>query len=165
MTINTSRIDLMAGMDEAVANQRVRAYVPGDPFSASVTGDQQYGTLWMQGTGTPHSFSSLNGATTLTAAILGDGIILHQVTTATTDTTDSATNLQTYMQNNSGGIQVGDILQSWISNTGSVALTVSAGASVSLDANGVGVIPASTSKQMLFRCTAIGASPGFVLYM
>src|ERR1700720_4551029 len=112
MAINTSRLDNMGGLDEVVSNQRIRAYVPGDPVATSASGSQQYGTMWMQGTGTPTSFASGAGNQTLTAAMLGGGLIVHNTgTTATTDTTDTAANILAYMNANSAGVNVGDILQ------------------------------------------------------
>lgn len=166
MAINTSRIDLMAGMDEAVSNQRVRAYVSGDPVSTAAPGAQQYGTMWMNGTGVATSFAS--GNQTYTAAQLGGGIIIHNTgTTATTGTTDTAANILAYMNVNSAGVNVGDILQvAMLSNTGTTGtLTISGGTGITLDANGSGAVPVNGgSKQMLFRCTSTSV-PTFTLYM
>src|SRR5258708_31683206 len=108
MAINTSRIDLMGGLDEAVSNQRVRAYVPTDPVAA-VAATQQYGTLWMQGTGIPVNLATTTPQT-ITAAQLGSGIIVQSPGQATAWTLDTAANIQTYMNNNSAGIVVGDIV-------------------------------------------------------
>jgi hypothetical protein len=162
MALNTSRIDQMAGNDEVVSNQRVRAYVPGDPVASSVTGGQQYGTMWMQGTGVATSFAS--GAQTYTAAILGGGLIVHSNAGATAATLDTATNIINYMNNNSAGVQVGDILQCAVMNTGTATLTVSAGSGGALDANGSGAIPTLTSKMMNIRITNL-ATPAYIVYM
>lgn len=168
MAINTSRLDLMAGMDEVVANQRVRAYVPGDPFSASVTADQQYGTLWMQGTGVATNFTAAQTGLTITAAMLGGGIIVQSPNTTVTWTLDSASDIQTYMLNNSAGISVGDILVCDIINASATTadtITISAGANGGFDTGQAGlVLPGNTSRTLFIRFTAVGASPTYICY-
>jgi hypothetical protein len=170
MAVDTQYVNDDRGQDEVVSNQRTRAYVAGNPVCASLGGAGSLGTLWMTGTGSPTSFASGSGAQTLTAAMLGGGLIIHNLgaNTNVTDTTDTAANIQTYMNNNSAGIQVGDILQTqMLSNTGTgtSVLTVVGGTGVTLDANGVGTISAGVSKTLNFRCTAVGTSPTFTLFM
>lgn len=170
--LNRSRLDQFGGIDEIVANQRVRAYVPGDPVAsggASTGGGLEFGTMWMFGTGVPTSVASGAGAQTLTAAILGGGIIVHNLgpNTNVTDTTDTAANIYTYMVNNSAGVAIGDILVvELITNSGSgtSVLTITPGSGVTLDANAVGTLAAGISKSMYFRCTAT-STPAFTLYM
>jgi len=169
MAINTSRLELMAGNDEVVANQRVRAFVPGDPFSAggvSTGGGQQYGTLWMQGTGVATSISG-SGSQTITAAQLGSGIIVQSPSSAATWTLDSAANIQTYMNNNSAGIAIGDILVCDVINAGSSTgvITISPGSGGSLDGNQASIsMPINTSRTLFIRFTAVGANPTYISY-
>lgn len=168
MAINTSRLENMAGNDEVVANQRVRAYVPGDPFSASVSGDQQYGTLWMYGTGSATNFTAAQTGLTITAAMLGGGIIVQSPNTTVTWTLDSAANIQSYMNLNSAGINIGDILVCDIINASATTadtITVSAGANGGFDTGQSGlVLPGNTSRTLFIRFTAVGSAPTYVCY-
>jgi len=90
-----------------------------------------FGTLWMAGTGVPTSFAS--GSQTYTAAQLGGGIIIHANAGAANGTLDTATNIVNYMNANSGGIAVGDIMQCFVANTGSATLTIIAGSGGALE--------------------------------
>jgi hypothetical protein len=163
MAINNSQIDLMGGLDEVVMNQRVRAYVPGTPGLGANNG--QYGTLWIQGTGIA---ASIAGSTnqTITAAQLGTGIIVQSPSSAITWTLDTATNILNYMQANSAGVQVGDILVCDVINAGTSTgtITVSAGAGGALDANQASVtMPINTSRTLFFRITNT-ATPAYIVY-
>lgn len=170
MAVDTQYINDDRGQDEVVANQRVRAYVPGNPVASSVnplTGAAgpagSFGTMWMQGTGVPSSFAS--GNQTYTAAILGGGLIVHKNAGAVNGTLDTSANILTYMVNNSAGIQVGDILQCQVFNTGSGVLTIVAGdGNTTFDANGAATIPAGVSKTLNIRVTNT-STPTFVVYM
>lgn len=149
-----------SGSDQIINNQRTRANSPQT---------NAQGVMWMTGTGVATSIASGVGASTLTAAILGGGLIIHNLglNTNVTDTTDTATNILAYMNANSAGVNVGDILQvQTVSNTGTgtSVLTIAGGTGVTLDANGVGTIAAGVSKTLNFRCTNI-TTPAFVLYM
>ena len=149
----------LAGIDEIVNNNRVRA--------AATAGTNAQGTMWMMGTGVPFSSASSTGIT-ITAAQLGGGIILHNPgTNAVTDTTDTATNILAYMNANSAGVNVGDILQvESFTNAGTTTgiITVAGGTGVTLDANGTGTVPVGVQKTLNFRCTST-STPSFVLYM
>jgi hypothetical protein len=162
MVIDTSRLSNMAGNDEVVVNERTRAIVPGNPVAAG----SQYGTMWMGGTGIPTSGTGAGG-TTATAAQLGGGLFVWNSTAGgQTVTLDTAANIQTYMNNNSAGIQVGDILTCLIANGGGTnSFTIAAGANGSLDANVAATVPVSTSRTVNMRFTAVGASPTYVVYM
>lgn len=165
MVINTSRLNLDGGQDEVVSNQRTRAYVPGDTVATGAP-TPQYGVLWMSGTGVPTSSSGAAG-TTATASQLGGGIFIW-VSTASgqTVTLDTAANIQTYMNANSAGIQVGDILQCLIANGGATnAFTIAAGSGGSLDTNVAASVPVGTSRLVNIRFTAVGTSPTYVVYM
>src|SRR5262245_19203441 len=107
MAINTQYINDDRGQDEVISNQRTRAYVGGTPGVSSLGGAGSFGTLWLSGTGIPTSVASGAGAQTLTAVILGGGLIVHNLgnNTNATDTTDTATNIFNYMQANSAGVQ------------------------------------------------------------
>jgi hypothetical protein len=162
MSIDFSRLSNMAGNDEVVANERTRSYVPGNPVSAG----SQYGTMWMGGTGVATSGTGATG-TTATAAQLGGGLFVWNSTASgQTVTLDTAANIQTYMNNNSAGIQVGDIMTCLIANGGATnAFSIAAGANGSLDANVSTSVPVSTSRNVNVRFTAVGASPTYVVYM
>lgn len=152
MAIDNQYINDDRGQDEVVANQRVRAYVAGNPVCASNGGAGSLGTLWMAGTGVPTSFAS--GNQTYTAAILGGGLVVHNTgTTATTATLDTTANIIAYMNNNSAGIQAGDILQCQVFNTGTTGvLTINGGdASTTFDANGINTIAGGVSKTLNIR--------------
>ena len=166
MAIDVQYINDDRGQDEVVANQRTRAYVAGNPVCASVGGAGSLGTLWMTGTGVPTSGTGATG-TTATAAQLGGGLFLWVSTAASqTVTLDTAANIQTYMNNNSAGIQIGDILQCLIANGGATnAFTIAAGANGSLDTNVAASVPAGTSRLVNIRFTAVGGSPTYVVYM
>jgi hypothetical protein len=161
MAIDTSKIDLMAGNDEVVMNQRVRAYVPSAQGVGANNG--QFGTLWMVGTGIPTSFAS--GSQTYTAAILGGGLIVHGNAGAVNGTLDTSANILAYMQANSAGVQAGDIMQCQVFNTGSGILTIVPGdANTTFDANGVNTIGIGISKTLNIRCTNV-LTPTFKIYM
>ena len=161
MAINTSRLNLDGGQDEVVANQRVRAYVPGDSASTSAP-TEQYGVLYMTGTGIPTSFAS--GSQTYTAAILGSGIIIHKNAGAANGTLDTATAIMNYMNANSAGVIVGDYLQCLVCNTGTATLTIVPDASGALDANGSGAIPTLTSRMLNIRITNT-TTPAYIVYL
>jgi hypothetical protein len=144
----------LAGIDEVVQNSRQRA--------AATSGTNAQGVLWMQGTGVATSFAS--GAQTYTAAILGGGLIVHSNAGATAATLDTAANIINYMNANSAGIQVGDILQCFVMNTGTGTLTISAGSGGALDANGSGALPTLTSKMLNIRITNI-TTPAYIVYL
>ena len=155
MAINTSRLNIDGGQDEVVANQRTRAYVPGDPVALTAMGtlatpQPQYGVMWMTGTGVPTSFAS--GSQTYTAAILGGGLIVHSNAGAVNGTLDTTANIIAYMNATSAGFQVGDIMQCYVFNTGSGVLTIVAGdGNTTFDANGIATIAAGVSKTLNIR--------------
>ena len=172
MAVDFQYINDDRGQDEVISNQRVRAYVPGNPVASSVnpiTGAAgpagSFGTMWMQGTGVPTSFAS--GNQTYTAAIIGGGLIVHNTgTTATTATLDTSANILTYMQNNSAGVNIGDIWQCQVFNTGTTGvLTINGGdANTTFDSNGIQTIAGGVSKTLNIRCTNT-TTPTFKVYM
>jgi hypothetical protein len=166
MAINTSQIDLMGGLDEVVMNQRVRAYVPGAGAGVSAPGAQQYGTLWMQGTGVATNFTT--GSQTLTAAILGGGLVVGSPAAAVTYTLDTAANFQTYMTANSAGLQVGDILVCDVINAGSstgvITIAIGTGGSFDSGQNNNLQMPINTSRTLFIKMTALGTSPTYTVY-
>lgn len=143
----------LGGIDEIVANSRVRA---------TSLGSNAQGTMWMQGTGIPTSFAS--GSQTYTAAQLGGGIIIHSNAGAVNGTLDTATNILAYMNANSAGVNVGDILQCFVGNTGTNTLTIIAGAGGALDTNGSGAMPTLTSRTLNIRITNI-VTPAYIVYL
>lgn len=166
MAVDTQYINDDRGQDEVVANQRTRAYVAGNPVCTSVGGAGSVGTLWMTGTGIPTSGTGAAG-TTATAAQLGGGLFVWVSSAAAqTVTLDTAANIQTYMNNNSAGIQIGDILQCLIANGGATnSFSIAAGSGGSLDANVSATVPVGTSRTVNIRFTAVGAAPTYVVYM
>lgn len=167
MAINTSRLNLDGGQDEVVSNQRVRAYVPGDPVAMTAMGtlgpvNPQYGTLWMMGTGAPTSFAS--GSQTYTAAMIGGGLIVHKNTGIVNGTLDTTANIITYLNATTpSGFQVGDIYQFQVFNTGSGILTIVPGdVSTTPDGNGISTIPAGVSKTINLR---LATATTIVYYM
>jgi hypothetical protein len=176
MAINTSQIDNMAGLDEVVMNQRSRAYTIDNPVAtggapattnpATSGGGKQYGTLWMQGTGIPTSIAGSSNQT-ITAAMLGTGIIVQSPSSAVTWTLDTAANIQTYMTMNSAGVLAGDLMVCDVINAGSSTgvITINAGANGSLDATQASLqMPINTSRTLFIRLTQWGASPQYVVY-
>jgi hypothetical protein len=167
MAIDPNRLMDMAGNDEVVSNERIRAYRGGTALGdVAATAAGTYGVLWMQGTGVPSSQTSAGGLS-LTAAQIGGGIaVLSFSAAAQTLTLDTATNIQTYMNNNSAGIQVGDIIQCLVINGGATnSFTVTPGTGGSSDGNQpVITIPANTSKTLTIRFTTVGTSPAYVVY-
>lgn len=160
MAINNSRLSLEGGIDQIVSNQRTRAYVPGDPVATGAP-TPQFGVMWMTGTGVPTSFAS--GSQTYTAAILGGGLIVHKNAGAVNGTLDTTANIIAYMNANSAGVNVGDILQCQVFNTGSGVLTIVAGdGSTTFDANGAATIAAGVSKTLNLRLTT---ATTLVVYM
>jgi hypothetical protein len=113
------------------------------------------GVNWMMGIGTPTSTApGANNSTALTAANLGVGIVvISPSTTALTFTTDTATNIVQYIQNNSAGVQVGDVLTCLVVNGSANAFTVGFGTNVTKDANVSATMPANTSRMFYFRVT------------
>ena len=131
-------------LDQIVNNSRNRA-----------TAANPLGVNWMMGIGTPTSTApGSSNATALTAANLGIGIVvLSPSTTALTFTTDTAANIVQYIQNNSAGVVVGDVLTCLIVNGSANAFTVGFGSNVSKDANVSATMPANTSRMFYFRVT------------
>ena len=168
--IDQTRIDDFAGIDEVVVNQRSRAIRPGTPLASVAASNGVLGTMWMVGTGQPTSSASATGIT-LTAAMLGGGLIIHNPgnNNSITDTTDTAANILAYMNNNSAGVNVGDMLQveSFTNaGTGTTVITIAGGSGVTLDANGTGAVPTGVQKTLNFRCTKnTTAGAAFTLYM
>jgi len=163
MAIDQSRLDDFAGIDEVVSNQRVRAYREGTTYgSVSDTNANPYGVMYMQGTGVP---VSLAGTTqTLTAAQLGSGLIVGGPTSASTYTLDSATNILTYMQNNSAGVQVGDFLQCLLVNGSAFTITLAVPASGAFDAHQTTTtVVTGASKLINIRITNI-TTPAYIVY-
>lgn len=144
----------LAGIDEVVQNSRVRA--------SATAGMNAQGVMWMQGTGIPVSFAS--GSQTYTAASLGSGIIVHKNAGAANGTLDTATNILNYMNANSAGVQVGDIISCLVCNTGTATLTIVPDASGALDGNGSGAIPTLNSKTLNIRITNI-TTPAYIVYL
>jgi len=163
MVINTAQIDLMGGLDEVVMNQRVRAYVPGTP---SVSGGPgvQYGTLWMQGTGIAANLATTTPQA-ITAAQLGTGIIVQSPAGATVWNLDTATNILAYMNLNSAGVQVGDILMCDVINANATnSITINFGTGGSFDTGQTALVMlANTSRTLFFRITNI-TTPAYVVY-
>jgi hypothetical protein len=166
MVINTAQIDLMGGLDEVVMNQRVRAYVPGTPNVSS--NSQQLGTLWMQGTGVATNLAAGSTPVTITAAMLGTGIIVQSPSGVTVWNLDTATNILNYMNLNSGGVQVGDILMCDVINasaTGANTITINFGTGGSFDTGQTALVMAgNTSRTLFIRFTSVGASPTYITY-
>jgi hypothetical protein len=153
--VNYSNQENQAGIDQIVANSRVRA--------AATAGTNAQGVLWMQGTGVPTSFAS--GSQTYTAAILGGGLIVHANAGAVNGTLDTTANIVNYMNSNSAGVNVGDILQCYVFNTGSGVLTIVAGdGNTTFDANGIATIAAGVSKTLNIRVTNT-STPTVKIYM
>jgi len=145
----------LGGIDEIVQNSRVRA--------TATAGTNAQGVLWMQGTGVPASLAA--GNQTLTAAQIGGGLVVMATGAGNTLTLDTPANIINYMNANSAGIQVGDIIQCFVGNgSGANALTIAAGAGGTIDANGSGTIPANSSKTLNIRITNI-TSPAYTVYL
>lgn len=163
MAIDSNRQVDEAGIDQITANQRTRAYRKGTTYGdVSDSNATPLGVLIMNGTMVPTSFAS--GSQTYTAAILGSGIIIHKNAGAANGTLDTATAIINYMNNNSSGVQVGDILQCLVCNTGTSTLTIVPDASGALDTNGSGAIPTLTSRLMNIRITNI-TTPAYIVYL
>jgi hypothetical protein len=163
MVINTAQIDLMGGLDEVVMNQRVRAYVPGTP---SVSGGPgvQFGTLWMQGTGIATNLTT-STPQTITAVMLGSGIIVQSPAGATAWNLDTATNILAYMNLNSAGVQIGDILMCDVINASAAsAITINVGAGGSFDTGQTALIMGgNTSRTLFIRFTNV-TTPAYICY-
>lgn len=138
LTINESSLDQICN------NTRNRA---------SVT--NPLGVNWMIGIGTPTSTApATSNSTALTAAALGAGIVvLSPSAAAQTFTTDTAANIVQYLNANSAGVQVGDVLPCVLVNGSANSFTVGFGSGVSKDANVSATWPASVTKTILFRVT------------
>lgn len=145
-----------SGADQVINNSRVRA-------NTATTNAQ--GVLWMQGTGVPVSGTGAAG-TTMTAAQLGSGIFIWTSTAAAqTVTLDTAANILAYMNANSAGISVGDIIQCLVINGGATnSFTITAGSGGASDTNQPTItVLANTSKTLTLRITATG-TPAYVIY-
>lgn len=146
----------LGGIDEIVANSRVRA-------GTSSTNSQ--GVLWMQGTGIATNFTT--GSQTLTAAMIGGGIVVGSPSAAATYTLDTATNIINYMNANSAGINVGDIISCLITNAGSSTgiITVAPGSGGGFDTgqNGNFQMPINTSRTVNIRITNL-STPAYIVY-
>lgn len=168
MTIDQNRLDDFAGIDEVVVNQRSRAVRPGTTYGINAASNGQFGTLWMVGTGVATNFAAGATPNTITAAMLGGGIVVQTPGQATTWNLDTAANVLTYMNNNSAGVQVGDILVCDVINASTVAantITINFGTGGGFDTGQTQLVMAANSSRTLFvRITAIGASPAYIVY-
>lgn len=168
MAIDQNRLDDFAGIDEVVVNQRSRAVRPGTTYGSNAASNGQFGTLWMVGTGVATNFTAGQTGITITAAMLGGGIIVQTPNTTVTWTLDTAANLQTYMNNNSAGIQVGDILVCDVINASTTAantVTIGLGTNGSFDTGQTSlVMGGGTSRTLFIRMTAVGATPTYTCY-
>jgi hypothetical protein len=167
MAIDTSKIDLMGGLDEVVMNQRVRGYVPGNPTAASAPGAQQYGTMWMQGTGVATNFAAGTTPSTITAAMLGGGIIVQTPSGVTVWNLDTAANIIAYMNSNSAGVQVGDILVCDVINASTTTtntITINFGTGGGFDTGQTQlVMNGGTSRTLFIRITNL-TNPAYICY-
>ena len=167
MVINTASLDLMGGLDEVVMNQRVRAYVPGTPNVSGSPGSVQFGTLWMQGTGVATNFTAGQTGVTITAVMLGGGIIVQTPNAAVTWTLDTATNIINYMNLNSAGVQIGDILVCDVINASTTTantITISNGSGGGFDTGQTSlVMNGGTSRTLFIRITNV-TTPAYVCY-
>ena len=145
-----------AGLDSVNGNSRVRA--------TSTSGTNPLGTMYMQGTGTPITYTGTTQ--TMTAANLLTGMIIGQPSGSATYTTDTAANIIAAMNAASAGVQVGDYLECYLANDAAIAVVITI-------AGGTNVTPARATNLTLtggqsciltFRCTAVGATPTFTLY-
>jgi hypothetical protein len=154
--VNYAQQSNFSGIDEVVMNQRTRATTPG--LNAQ-------GVLWMSGTGVVTSVTGATG-TTMTAAQLGGGIFIYNATaSAQTVTLDSATNILAYMNANSAGVNVGDIIQCLLINGGSTnTFTVTAGSGGTSDTNQPTItVLANASRNLTVRITNT-TTPAYVVY-
>lgn len=145
-----------SGSDQIINNSRVRANTPQT---------NAQGVMWMQGTGVATNFTT--GAQTLTAAILGGGIVVGSPSAAATYTLDTATNILAYMNANSAGVSVGDILSCLITNAGSGTgvITVAPGTGGAFDTgqNGNFQMPINTARTVNIRITNT-TTPAYIVY-
>lgn len=152
-------------LDQICMNSRSRANGQGvnvNPNSVNTA----LGVNYMQGVGTPTSISA-STAQTLTATQLGTGIITINATAALTATFDTAANIVGYVNNNSAGAVVGDVMQVLLVNGQATnAITLAAGSGGSFDTNqATRTIAASTSKYCYIRLTNVtGGSEAYTIY-
>lgn len=108
-------------------------------------------------------------STTVLAAQILAGIFVNSAASAVTLTLDSATNIVNYLNTNTSGANVGDILQLELINGGNTsgAITVGAGSGGGFDTN----VPAAnktvainTAKTVFIRITNV-STPAYVIYM
>ncbi len=154
--VNYSNQQNESGIDQIVNNSRVRANTPAT---------NAQGVLWMQGTGVVTSVTNSTG-TTMTAAQLGGGIFIYSAGAASqTVTLDTATNILNYMNANSAGVSIGDIIQCLLINGGATnSFTVTAGSGGSTDANQPTItLLANTSKTLTIRITGV-TTPAYIVY-
>lgn len=164
MAIDPTRLDDFAGIDEVVSNQRVRAYRKGTAYGVvSDPNATQSGVLWMTGTGTVTSLAA--GSVTITATQYGGGIIVFAAGAGQTLTLDTATNMLTYANNNSAGVQVGDLWQClFINGSATNSFILAAGSGGTPDPNQPTItIPANSSKTATIKFTNI-TTPAYVIY-
>lgn len=144
-TFNNASTINEASLDQVVNVSRNRA-TPANPL----------GVNWMMGIGTPTSTApGSSNSTALVAAALGAGIVVLSPSAGSlTFTTDTAANIVLYLQNNSAGVMVGDVLPCLVVNGSATnAFTVGLGTNVTRDANVSTSVPAATSRMFYFRVT------------
>lgn len=106
---------------------------------------------------------------TYTAAQMAAGIIVNSAATAVTATLDSAANIVSYLNTNTAGAQVGDIITFELINGGSStgAITVGAGSGGTFDTNVPAankVVAINLARTVFVRVTNI-SSPAYTIYM
>lgn len=148
-----------AGIDEIVNNNRVRA--------TAVQGTNAQGTMWMAGTGVATNFTAGQTGITITAAILGGGIVVQTPNTTVTWTLDTATNILAYMNANSAGVNVGDILVCDVINASTTAantITISFGTGGGFDTGQTSlVMGGGTSRTLMIKITNT-STPAYIVY-
>ena len=155
MALDVSRLLIETGMDDVVANSRVRA-----------SSTLPLGVNWILGSGAP--FSSNPGASlTLTITNMFTGICTLNPSATNTTTLDTAANIVAGVNSTTAGAVVGDIVDVLIINgNASNTITIAAGAGGAFDTNNANrSIPPSSSKEFLVRLTNVTpGSEAYVIY-
>lgn len=176
MALDFSRQMNVAGLDEVINNERIRATVnpvtlTGNASLGTAYSTNSQGVNWIGGFGPPRTGTGA-GAFSALAADLLTGIITWKNTAASTQNMnlDTAANMVAAVNQITSGAQVGDYISCLVINstgsTGGGTITVQFGTGGSFDANqSAPVILVGASRYLFIRLTNVtSGSEAYVVY-
>lgn len=167
--IDNARIANIAGIDEVVANSRMRASLYPQTVGTVTFPANAYGVNWISGVGSPIS-TTPGAASTIDVGQLLTGFVVQAPSAGNTSTLDTAANIVKGVNQVSAGAQIGDVIQCYFGN-GSAAntITIAAGSGGGFDANqpaAARTIAINSSRFVFIRLTNVtSGSEAYTVYV